>query len=73
MGTLEKLHPVQQAWVDMDVPQCGFCQSGMLIAATSLLRKFPRPTDENINEYMDNICACAPALTRMPLIQNTSW
>jgi len=49
---------LQQAWVDEQVPQCGYCQSGMLIAATSLLKQFPKPSDENINEYMDNICAC---------------
>ena len=53
---------LQKAWVDEQVPQCGYCQSGMLIAATSLLKKFPRPSDENINEYMDNICACGTYL-----------
>ena len=49
---------LQQAWIDEQVPQCGYCQSGMLMAGTALVRRFPRPSDENINEYMDNICAC---------------
>jgi isoquinoline 1-oxidoreductase alpha subunit len=54
----DRTHPLQQAWIAEQVPQCGYCQSGMLMAAADLLRQFPRPSDENIDEYMDNICAC---------------
>jgi len=51
-------HPVQKAWVALDVPQCGFCQSGMIMAAVSLLRDKPKPTDADIDEAMTNICRC---------------
>ena len=51
-------HPLQKAWVEMDVPQCGFCQSGMLMAAAALLKSKPRPTDVDIDEAMTNICRC---------------
>ena len=51
-------HPLQQAWVAMDVPQCGFCQSGMLMAAAALLAATPRPTEEQIREEITNICRC---------------
>jgi isoquinoline 1-oxidoreductase subunit alpha len=51
-------HPLQKAWVELDVPQCGFCQSGMLMAAASLLKKKPSPTDADIDEAMTNICRC---------------
>lgn len=51
-------HPVQKAWVALDVPQCGFCQSGMIMAAAALLRAVPRPTDQQIDEVMTNICRC---------------
>jgi len=53
-----KLHPVQQAWIDLDVPQCGYCQSGMIMAAASLLKQKPRPTDADIDAAMTNICRC---------------
>jgi isoquinoline 1-oxidoreductase alpha subunit len=53
-----KLHPVQQAWVDHDVPQCGYCQSGMIMAAVALLRKKPKPTDADIDATITNICRC---------------
>jgi isoquinoline 1-oxidoreductase alpha subunit len=53
-----KLHPVQQAWLDHDVPQCGYCQSGMIMAAVSLLRQKPKPTDADIDAAMTNICRC---------------
>ena len=53
-----KLHPVQQAWIDHDVPQCGYCQSGMIMAAVSLLKTNPKPTDEDIDAAMTNICRC---------------
>ncbi len=51
-------HPLQKAWIALDVPQCGYCQSGMLMAAAALLRDKPRPTDADIDEAMTNICRC---------------
>jgi aerobic-type carbon monoxide dehydrogenase small subunit (CoxS/CutS family) len=52
-------HPVQQAWIEEDVPQCGYCQSGQIMAAASLLAKAPHPTDADINEALHgNICRC---------------
>ena len=52
------LHRLQQAWVDHDVPQCGYCQSGMLMAAAALLKDKPQPTDRDIDEAITNICRC---------------
>src|SRR5215813_14024548 len=51
-------HPVQKAWAALDVPQCGFCQSGMIMAATALLKQKPKPTDADIDAAMTNICRC---------------
>ena len=51
-------HPVQKAWAALDVPQCGYCQSGQIMAASALLRKNPQPTDADIDEAMTNICRC---------------
>ena len=51
-------HRVQKAWAELDVPQCGFCQSGMLMAAAALLKKFPQPTDADIDREITNICRC---------------
>lgn len=51
-------HPVQVAWLQHEVPQCGYCQSGQILAAASLLKEKPRPTDEDIAEAMTNICRC---------------
>jgi len=51
-------HPLQQAWVALDVPQCGFCQSGMIMAAAALLKDKPKPTDADIDAAMSNICRC---------------
>ena len=51
-------HPLQKAWVALDVPQCGFCQCGMIMAAASLLKTKPRPTDADIDAAMTNICRC---------------
>jgi isoquinoline 1-oxidoreductase alpha subunit len=53
-----KLHPVQQAWIDLDVPQCGYCQSGMIMAAVALLRDKSKPTDADIDAAITNICRC---------------
>lgn len=51
-------HPVQKAWAALDVPQCGFCQSGMILAAVALLNDKPNPTDADIDAAMTNICRC---------------
>ena len=51
-------HPLQKAWVALDVPQCGYCQSGMLMAAAALLQRTPKPTDADIDAAMTNICRC---------------
>ncbi|MCO4055840.1 MAG: (2Fe-2S)-binding protein [Bosea sp.] len=51
-------HAVQRAWAELDVPQCGYCQSGQILAAVALLKEFPRPTDAQIDEAMTNICRC---------------
>lgn len=51
-------HPLQKAWVKLQVPQCGFCQSGMIMAAAALLRETRKPTDEQIDAAMSNICRC---------------
>ena len=51
-------HPVQKAWLALDVPQCGYCQSGQIMAAAALLRKNPNPTDKDIDVAMTNICRC---------------
>jgi isoquinoline 1-oxidoreductase alpha subunit len=51
-------HPVQKAWAAIDVPQCGYCQSGQIMAAAALLAKTPKPTDQDIDEAMTNICRC---------------
>ena len=51
-------HPVQKAWAALDVPQCGFCQSGMIMAAVALLNNKPKPSDADIDAAMTNICRC---------------
>jgi isoquinoline 1-oxidoreductase alpha subunit len=59
--SLEKqgqLSKIQKAWVQHEVPQCGYCQSGMIMATTALLRKKPKPTDADIDEAITNICRC---------------
>jgi isoquinoline 1-oxidoreductase alpha subunit len=52
------VHKVQQAWIDHDVPQCGYCQSGMIMAVAALLETIPQPTDEDIDLAITNICRC---------------
>jgi isoquinoline 1-oxidoreductase subunit alpha len=52
------LHKVQKAWIDHDVPQCGYCQSGMIMAVAALLKDKPKPTDTDINREITNICRC---------------
>ncbi|MEW6452909.1 MAG: (2Fe-2S)-binding protein [Pseudomonadota bacterium] len=51
-------HPVQKAWATVDVPQCGYCQSGQIMAAAALLKKNPKPSDKDIDDAMTNICRC---------------
>jgi len=63
INTIENLsddnsHPVQQAWLEQEVPQCGYCQSGMIMAATALLENNPNPTEAEIDSAMTNICRC---------------
>jgi isoquinoline 1-oxidoreductase subunit alpha len=53
-----KLHAVQKAWLDNDVPQCGYCQTGMIMAVAALLKEKPRPTDADIDNTITNICRC---------------
>ena len=52
------LHPVQKAWLELDVPQCGYCQSGMIMAVAALLKERPKPTDADIDKEITNICRC---------------
>jgi isoquinoline 1-oxidoreductase subunit alpha len=52
------LHPVQKAWLDNDVPQCGYCQSGMIMAVAALLKEKPKPSDADIDGAITNICRC---------------
>jgi isoquinoline 1-oxidoreductase alpha subunit len=52
------LHPVQKAWLEHDVPQCGYCQTGMMMAVAALLRDKPKPTDADIDGAITNICRC---------------
>ena len=58
LGSNDKPHALQQAWIAEQVPQCGYCQSGMLMAAAALLEKTPRPTDADIDAAMTNLCRC---------------
>lgn len=57
-GNNAALHKVQQAWIANDVPQCGYCQSGMIMAVAALLKEKPKPTDQDIDEAITNICRC---------------
>jgi isoquinoline 1-oxidoreductase alpha subunit len=52
------LHPVQTAWLEYDVPQCGFCQAGQIMATVDLLQRIPKPTDDDIDDNITNICRC---------------
>jgi isoquinoline 1-oxidoreductase alpha subunit len=58
LGTAGRPHPLQAAWIAEQVPQCGYCQSGMLMAAAALLQNKPRPTDADIDAAITNICRC---------------
>ncbi|MBL8644729.1 MAG: (2Fe-2S)-binding protein [Rhodospirillaceae bacterium] len=54
----DRSHPVQKAWIAEDVPQCGYCQPGMIMATSAMLKDIPNPTDDDINTYITNICRC---------------
>ena len=54
----DRLHPVQQAWLDIQVPQCGYCQPGFMMAAAKLLEEIPNPTEDDIKNNISNICRC---------------
>jgi len=59
LGTPDAPHPVQQAWTEHVVPQCGYCQPGFMMAAAALLAEVPQPTDEEIDRAITNVCRCA--------------
>lgn len=54
----QQLHPVQQAWLELDVPQCGYCQAGQIMATIDFLKRYPRPSDADIDANMSNLCRC---------------
>ncbi len=54
----DQLHPVQQAWLEEDVPQCGYCQAGQIMATVDFLQQHPKPSDEDINNNLTNLCRC---------------
>jgi len=58
LGSPEAPHPLQRAWAEHQVPQCGYCQSGVLMAAAALLARNPRPSDADIDAAVDNVCRC---------------
>jgi len=59
LGSAERLHAVQRAWIEEDVAQCGFCQSGQIMAIASFLKEYPNPTNADIDENHSNLCRCA--------------
>lgn len=72
-ATEEELHPVQQAWIDQQVPQCGYCQSGMMIQAVSLLNQNPRPTRKEIIRGMQgHICRCGTHMRIITAIEQAA-
>jgi isoquinoline 1-oxidoreductase alpha subunit len=72
VGSLANLSSVQQAWVEHQVPQCGYCQSGMIMAAEALLDEIPDPTDEEIDAKMTNICRCGTYNRIRPAIRTAA-
>ena len=74
----EILHPIQQAWIDVQVPQCGYCQSGMMIAAADLLERIPRPTKEQIKDAFTNtppsphLCRCGTYTSIIEAVQRAA-
>lgn len=75
----DKLHPVQQAWIEEDVAQCGYCQAGQIMAVVDLLERIPNPTDEEIDANLTNICRCGTyyrlrkAVHRAAELSDTGW
>lgn len=61
---VEQLHPVQRAWIEFNVAQCGYCQAGQIMAVTEFLRRFPEPNDDDIDANLTNLCRCG-TYTRM--------
>ena len=57
-GNDDRLHPVQQAWLEEDVPQCGYCQTGLIMTTVEFLQNHPNPSDKDINASIDNLCRC---------------
>lgn len=78
LGKDGELHPVQQAWADEVVPQCGYCQPGFMMATAAMLKEIPNPTNEDIDENIVNVCRCATyyrmrkAIHRAAALQNAS-
>ena len=78
LGTPENPHPVQQAWIEEIVPQCGYCQPGFMMATAALLSEVPNPTDDDIDKNIINVCRCATyyrmrkAIHRAAELSNTS-
>src|ERR671924_1153872 len=71
--SLQGTHPLQRAWEELDVPQCGYCQAGQLMAAAALLARTPKPTDADIDEAMNgNLCRCATYLRIRQAIQRAA-
>jgi isoquinoline 1-oxidoreductase subunit alpha len=74
----DNLHPIQQAWMDINVPQCGYCQPGFMMAAAKLIKEIPNPTDEDIKNNISNICRCGTqpriikAIKRAAALNNNS-
>ncbi|PCK09833.1 MAG: (2Fe-2S)-binding protein [Alteromonadaceae bacterium] len=68
----ETLHPVQQAWVEGDVPQCGYCQPGQIMAAAAFLKQNPAPSDQDISEGITNICRCGSYVRIRQAIKNAA-
>jgi len=68
----DKLHPIQQAWIQEDVPQCGYCQPGFIMATAALLAKTPNPTTEEIESRITNICRCGTYPRIVKAIENIS-
>ena len=65
-------HPLQQAWIEHDVPQCGYCQSGMIMAAAALLARNPAPTDDDVKQAIANLCRCGTYGRIRAAIQQTA-
>jgi isoquinoline 1-oxidoreductase alpha subunit len=78
LSTEAQIHPIQQAWIEEEVPQCGYCQPGFMMAAAKLIQEIPNPSDEDIKSNISNICRCGThpriikAIKRAAAIQQAS-